>query len=77
LYERIDDGVWLATSTDGPTFAHVDDKPALTCGPEPYDRHAIAVDQIVRYASRSYPHHASPGAALSRVPRSPPLLPLL
>lgn len=61
FYERMDDGVWLATSTDGRTFTNVDDQPVLACGPEPYDRHAIAVDQIVRHAGRYYAYyHASP-----------------
>lgn len=61
FYERMDDGVWLATSTDGRVFTNVDDQPVLACGPEPYDRHAIAVDQIVRHAGRYYAYyHASP-----------------
>ena len=61
FYERMDDGVWLAKSTDGRTFTNVDDQPVLACGPEPYDRHAIAVDQIVRHAGRYYAYyHASP-----------------
>lgn len=61
FYERMDDGVWLATSTDGRVFTNVDDEPVLACGPEPYDRHAIAVDQIVRHAGRYYAYyHASP-----------------
>lgn len=61
FYERMDHGVWLATSRDGHVFTNVSDDPVLTCGPEPYDRHAIAVDQIVRHAGRYYAfYHASP-----------------
>jgi hypothetical protein len=61
FYERMDDGVWLATSRDGRVFTNVTDEPVLACGPEPYDRHAIAVDQIVRHAGRYYAYyHSSP-----------------
>jgi sucrose-6-phosphate hydrolase SacC (GH32 family) len=63
FYERMDDGVWLATSRDGRLFTNVTDEPVLACGPEPYDRHAIAVDQIVRHAGRYYAYyHSSPRA---------------
>jgi hypothetical protein len=61
FYERRDDGVWLATSRDLRTFTNVRDEPVLACGPEPYDRHGIAVDQIVRFRGRFYAYyHASP-----------------
>ena len=60
-YERFDDGVWLATSRDGRTFTNVSDEPVLACGPEAYDRHGIAIDQIVRFDGRWYAYyHASP-----------------
>lgn len=61
FYERRDDGVWLATSRDLRTFTNVSDEPVLACGPAPYDRHGIAIDQIVRFRSRYYAYyHASP-----------------
>lgn len=61
FYERRDDGVWLATSRDLRTFTNVSDEPVLACGPEPYDRHGIAIDQIVRFGGRYYAYyHASP-----------------
>ncbi|MEI6504472.1 MAG: glycosylase [Planctomycetota bacterium] len=61
FYERRDDGVWLATSRDLRTFTNVSDDPVLACGPEPYDAHGIAVDQIVQFEGRYYAYyHASP-----------------
>jgi hypothetical protein len=61
FYGRMDRGVWLATSRDGHVFTNVGEDSVLTCGPEPYDRHAIAVDQIVRHAGQYYAfYHASP-----------------
>lgn len=63
FYERLDHGVWLATSRDLCTFTNTQDEPVLTCGPEPYDRHGIAVDQIVKHAGRYYAYyHSSPVA---------------
>lgn len=62
-YERWDDGVWLATSRDGRTFTNVSDEPVLGCGPEAYDRHGIAIDQVVRFDGHWYAYyHASPDA---------------
>jgi hypothetical protein len=63
FYERRDEGVWLATSRDLRTFTNVRDEPVLACGPDAYDRHGIAIDQIVRYRGRYYAYyHASPAA---------------
>jgi len=62
-YERRDEGVWLATSRDLRTFTNVRDEPVLACGPDAYDRHGIAIDQIVRFRGRYYAYyHASPAA---------------
>ena len=63
-YERRDEGVWLATSRDCRTFTNVSDEPVLGCGPDVYDRHGIAIDQIVRFDGRWYAYyHASPDPA--------------
>lgn len=60
LYERMDRGVWLATSRDLAVFTNVDDEPVLACGPDAYDRRAIAVDQVIRHRGRWYAYyHAS------------------
>jgi sucrose-6-phosphate hydrolase SacC (GH32 family) len=64
LYERGDQGVWLATSPDRRTWTNVRDTPVLGRGPEPYDRAAVAVDQVIKrdgvyyafyHANESYP----------------------
>ena len=60
FYERMDRGVWLATSRDLKTFTNVSDEPVLACGPEAYDLQKIAVDQIVLFRGRYYAYyHAS------------------
>lgn len=48
FYERGDQGVWLATSDDLATWTNVRDQPVLAMGPEPYDRTAVALNQIIR-----------------------------
>jgi beta-1,2-mannobiose phosphorylase / 1,2-beta-oligomannan phosphorylase len=47
-YERGDLGVWLATSKDRKVWTNVKDDPVIAMGPEPYDRTAVAVNQIVK-----------------------------
>ena len=67
FYERMDRGVWLATSRDLVTFTNVCDEPVLACGPEPYDLHAVAFDQIVKHCGRYYAYyHSSPVADRSQ-----------
>jgi hypothetical protein len=48
FYERGDRGVWLATSKDRRTWTNVQDNPVLALGPEPYDREAVAVNQVIK-----------------------------
>jgi beta-1,2-mannobiose phosphorylase / 1,2-beta-oligomannan phosphorylase len=48
FYERGDQGVWLATSKDLKIWTNVKDDPVIAMGPEPYDRAAVAVNQIVK-----------------------------
>jgi len=54
FYERDDRGVWLATSTDRKTWTNVQDGPVIARGPDEYDRHAIALNQVFRYRGRYY-----------------------
>jgi len=63
FYERGDQGVWAATSTDLETFTNVSDEPVLALGPEAYDARMIALDQIVRHRGRyyAYYHSSAPG----------------
>jgi sucrose-6-phosphate hydrolase SacC (GH32 family) len=46
--------VWLATSKDQRVFTNVSDEPVIPLGPDAYDRHAIALNQVVRYKGRYY-----------------------
>lgn len=48
FYERGDRGVWLATSKDRKIWTNVRDEPVIAMGPEPYDRTAVALNQIVQ-----------------------------
>jgi predicted GH43/DUF377 family glycosyl hydrolase len=48
FYERGDQGVWLATSKDRKIWTNAQDNPVITVGPDPYDKSAVAVNQIVK-----------------------------
>lgn len=54
FYERGDAGVWLATSKDRKVWTNVQDTPVLAMGPEPYDRHAVALNQVVKRGAYYY-----------------------
>ncbi len=54
FYEREDKGIWLATSKDMGVWTNVQDEPVIVLGPEAYDRHAVALNQVVRYKGRYY-----------------------
>jgi hypothetical protein len=54
FYERDDKGIWLATSKDLRVWMNVRDEPVIALGPEAYDRHAVALNQVVRYRGRYY-----------------------
>ena len=61
FYERGDKGIWLATSKDLDVFTHVQDDPVLLPGPDAYDRHMIALNQIVKHDGRYYAYyHGTP-----------------
>jgi len=57
FYERDDDAIWLAASTDFETWTHVQDDPVIRRGPEPYDRTMIALNQIVEHDGRFYAYY--------------------
>jgi len=60
FYERNDAAVWLARSKDLKTWTNVQEEPVLKCGPDPYDRYAVAFDQVIKYKGRYYAfYHAS------------------
>jgi beta-1,2-mannobiose phosphorylase / 1,2-beta-oligomannan phosphorylase len=54
FYERDDKGIWLASSGDLKVWTNVQDDPVIPLGPEAYDRHAVALNQVVRYRGRYY-----------------------
>lgn len=60
FYERDDQGAWLATSPDRTVWTNVQDDPVIPLGPEPYDAHAVAVNQVVRRGGVYYAfYHAN------------------
>ena len=48
FYERGDQGVWLATSKDLKVWTNRKDDPVIAMGPEPYDKTAVAVNQVIK-----------------------------
>lgn len=54
FYERMDKGVWLATSTDLKQWKNHSDKPVMVPGPDSHDRDMIAMNQIIRHQGRYY-----------------------
>jgi beta-1,2-mannobiose phosphorylase / 1,2-beta-oligomannan phosphorylase len=60
FYERNDEAIWLATSTDHGTWTNIQDAPVIAKGPEKYDLGAIAANQVVKFKGRYYIYyHAS------------------
>lgn len=60
FYERDDLGIWLATSKDLQVWTNVQDEPVLALGPEPYDKYAVAMNQVIKYKGLYYGYyHAS------------------
>ena len=57
FYERNDEAIWLARSTDLKTWTNVQDEPVLECGPGAYDKAMIALDQIVKHEGRYYAYY--------------------
>jgi hypothetical protein len=61
FYERRDDAVWLARSTDRKVWKYVQDEPVLCPGPAAADLRRIALDQVIKYNGRYYGYyHALP-----------------
>jgi hypothetical protein len=57
FYERRDAGVWLATSKDRKIWTNVQDEPVLAKGPSEYDKHAVAMNQVIKYQGRYYGYY--------------------
>jgi len=70
FYERNDEGIWLAVSTDQKTWINVQDEPVLKKGPEAYDSGAVASNQVIKFKGKYYMYYhgstdagwATPGA---------------
>ena len=60
FYERNDEAIWLARSTDRQVWTNVQDEPVIKPGPDVYDRGAVAANQVVKYKGKYYIYyHAS------------------
>lgn len=60
FFERRDQGVWLATSKDRKIWTKIQEAPVLRCGPDAYDRHAVALNQVIQHKGKYYGvYHAS------------------
>jgi len=57
FYERGDRGIWLASSADGKRWTNVQDGPVIRMGPEPYDKYAVALNQVVKYRGKYYGYY--------------------
>lgn len=57
FYERNDQGIWLARSTDRKVWTNVQDEPVIRMGPEKYDQYGVAVNQIVKHKGTYYAYY--------------------
>lgn len=65
LYERNnDEAIWLATSTDMKVWRNVQDEPVMRPGPDAYDEHFVAVNQILKYKGRYYIYYHAYGKSV-------------
>ena len=60
FYERGDEAIWLATSTDMKVWTNIQDEPVIKCG-ETYDHGAVAMDQIIKYKGKYYGYYHATG----------------
>jgi hypothetical protein len=61
FYERGDRGIWLAASADGRRWTNLRDEPVIRRGPEPYDKDAVALNQVVKYRGKYYGYYHGNG----------------
>jgi predicted GH43/DUF377 family glycosyl hydrolase len=70
FYERNDEAVWIATTSDMRTWINLQDAPVLEKGPGLYDAGAVATNQVIRFGDQYYmfyhgssdPDWSKPGA---------------
>lgn len=56
-YERDDEAIWLATSTDLKVWTNVQDEPVIHRGPEAHERTMIALNQVIKADGRYYAYY--------------------
>jgi len=54
FYERRDQGIWHATSSDMKIWTNVSDEPQISPGPDQYDSLMIAMNQIIKLDEKYY-----------------------
>jgi beta-1,2-mannobiose phosphorylase / 1,2-beta-oligomannan phosphorylase len=54
FYERNDEGIWLARSTDHKNWTNILDEPVIKKGPGGTDATQIAANQVIKYKGRYY-----------------------
>ena len=57
FYERNDEGIWLATSTDLKMWTNWQDEPVIRKGPEAYDQFGVALSQIIKQEGVYYGYY--------------------
>lgn len=57
FYERNDEAIWMATSSDRKVWKNIQDEPVLKPGPEKFDLGAVAANQIVKHEGRYYMYY--------------------
>jgi hypothetical protein len=68
FYERLDQGVWLATSKnpDSLVWINVQDAPVLVPGPAAYDQQLVAIDQIIKHRGAYFAFYHGSGNEIPR-----------
>jgi hypothetical protein len=54
FYERNDNGIWLAQSTNHKDWTNIQDDPVIKKGPEGTDALQIAANQVIKYKEKYY-----------------------
>jgi hypothetical protein len=61
FYERMDAGIWLATSRDLKIWKNVQDEPVISLGPGSYDKVMIALNQVIKYRGEYFAYYHGSG----------------
>jgi beta-1,2-mannobiose phosphorylase / 1,2-beta-oligomannan phosphorylase len=57
FYERNDEAVWIAESSDHRIWRNIQDEPVLKKGPEAYDSGAVASNQVIKFKGNYYMYY--------------------